>query len=244
MANQNLDDETFRAMQAAVSTLSVGLARLFSRRQDQGEGGGPAALDAAAVPDELPREVSYMDGPGANPLHMPPAIEEESLRIDRVLQVTSTMGVHTTRPHAMALEVLTRRVKYHVPPPFTPRELQEHAAGTRHSHVVPVTRDHLFEYFDRWVHFLWHGVPTANIGPAVGKATSITVGQAVSAFRVSLHVLLQRHSFVQVHHWVSFVWGFWRRTHLLIVDVTPEVWGLVQGQYAADHLLGGEVDPQ
>ena len=45
--------------------------------------------------------------------------------------------------------------------------MQEHAAGTRQSHVVPVSREQMFEYFDRWVHFLWHGVPNANIGQSL-----------------------------------------------------------------------------
>ena len=206
------------------------------------------ALDLIDVqPDPVPSFViNWADGLGTTPVDLPPSSETNEGRVQRLCHLSLSMGIRVPYEGGAEQSPETARVRYVLPLPVTPAETQ--MPDEMRSHVLPSTAYELMEYLDRWMHTLWHGRPAGPFGrPAdqtvLGNSQAMPAGQGLATFRVSLHDLIQGYPYAEVHLWVSFVLGIWRRSHVLLTRPTPRLWELVQAAGAQHSVVGSESMP-
>ena len=185
--------------------------------------------------------VKWLDGLGQIPADLPPSNSSPGELVQRFCDVAGAMGIRVSRDEGAEQIPLMGRLRYVLPLPRSPSEAL--LPDIMRTHVLPATALGLLEYLDTWFHALWHRRPVSLHSPradqrVLGQAQALAAGQGLSSFRLSLYTLLREHPYAEVHLWVTFALGVWRRSHLLPTCPTVRLWNLVQARGAMGTVAG------
>ena len=178
--------------------------------------------------------VKWTDGLGQIPVDMPPSNSTAGELSQRLCCAAGSMGVRVSLEEGVEQTTMMGRMRYVLPIPRSPTEAL--LPDIMRTHVLPSTAFEHGGVVARY-HVLWHRRPASVHNPradqaVLGQAQAVAAGQGLASFRLSLYTLLHEHTYAEVHLWVSFALGVWRRSHLLLTCPTPRLWELVQSRGA------------